>query len=178
MRIQEDRCCPKCDTIYCRRSVLMLQRNLLHLSYTFMMEAGSFSEMMVHSHHTTWHHILEDSNLHSHCHENLKSHMIMLGIFWKKKKRTWYHNKNINKIWCSHANECNDGLLGCDAVQFGNISKELAVSIFRTEESLSSRFLQNFAPTYQTTQRHIPLDQNLDNFSHKKQHSLIKTASS
>jgi hypothetical protein len=51
-----------------------------------MMEAGSFSEMMVHSHHTTWHHILEDSNLHSHCHENLKSHMIMLGIFWKKKK--------------------------------------------------------------------------------------------
>lgn len=87
MRIQEDCCCPKCDTIHCRRSVLMLQRNLLHLSYTFMMEAGSFSEMMVHSHHTTWHHILEDSNLHSHCHENLKSHMIMLGIFWKKKKK-------------------------------------------------------------------------------------------
>jgi hypothetical protein len=52
----------------------------------------------------------------------------------------------INKIWRSHANECNnDCLLGHDTMQFGNISEELAVSIFRTEESLSNRFLQNFA---------------------------------
>lgn len=122
----------------------MLQRNLPHLSYTLIMQAESFSEMMVHLYHTTQHHILQDSNLYSHCHENLKSHLRMLGIFWNKQ--TWYHNINFKKIWCFHAKDCNnDHLLGCGAMQFDNISKEPAVSVFRTEVSLSSRFLQNFA---------------------------------
>ena len=84
------------------------------------------SHMMVHSCHTTQHHILQDSNLYSHCHENLKSHMSMLGLFWNKQ--TWYHNICINKIWCFHAKDCNnDHLLGSGAMQFDSISKQPAV---------------------------------------------------
>jgi hypothetical protein len=49
--------------------------------YTLIMHAESFSEMMVHSYHTTQQHFLQDSSLYSHCHKNLKSHMRMLGIF-------------------------------------------------------------------------------------------------
>ena len=76
--------------------------------------------------------------------ENLKSHMRMLGIFWNKQ--AWYHNISINRIWCFHAEDCNNyRLLRCGAMQFGNISKKPIVSVFRTEVSLSSKFLQNFA---------------------------------
>jgi hypothetical protein len=44
------------------------------LLITLMMEAASTSETSVNFYQTTWHNNPEDSHLHIHCHENLKSH--------------------------------------------------------------------------------------------------------
>jgi hypothetical protein len=40
-----------------------------------IMEAVSTSETSVNYYQTTWHYNSEDSNLHTHCHENLKSYL-------------------------------------------------------------------------------------------------------
>jgi hypothetical protein len=41
-----------------------------------MMKAVYTSETSAHFNVTTWHYIPEDSKLHTHCHENLKSHIL------------------------------------------------------------------------------------------------------
>jgi hypothetical protein len=48
-----------------------------------VMEAGGSSETLVSFYQTTWCNVLEDSHLHTHCHENLKSHLIT------QKTTTW-----------------------------------------------------------------------------------------
>jgi hypothetical protein len=53
-----------------------------------MMEAVSTSEMSVNFYQTTWRNIPEDSHLHTHRQENLKSHPVtMLFYILQKKKR-------------------------------------------------------------------------------------------
>jgi hypothetical protein len=41
-----------------------------------MMEAAQTSEMLVNSYQSTWRYNPEDSHLHRHCHENLKSYLL------------------------------------------------------------------------------------------------------
>jgi hypothetical protein len=43
-----------------------------------MMEAARTSETLVDFYQTTWHYDPEDSHLHAHCHENLKSYMSLM----------------------------------------------------------------------------------------------------
>jgi hypothetical protein len=45
-----------------------------HFSTTLSDSAHSSTMMMEATGSSTWYHILEDDNLHSHCHEKLKSH--------------------------------------------------------------------------------------------------------
>jgi hypothetical protein len=40
-----------------------------------LMEAARTSETLVNFYQTTWHYNPEDSHLHTHCHENLKSYL-------------------------------------------------------------------------------------------------------
>jgi hypothetical protein len=49
---------------------------VLTVSIALMMEAENTSETFVNFYQTTWHNIPEDSHLHTHCRENLKSHQI------------------------------------------------------------------------------------------------------
>jgi hypothetical protein len=46
--------------------------------FLLKMEAAGFSKTPSLLHHTTWCHIPEDSHLHSHQHDNLKSHITYL----------------------------------------------------------------------------------------------------
>lgn len=52
----------------------------LHFCYPQMDVVGS-SKKLVHFYQTTWHDIPADSNIHRHCHENLKSHKIR-NVMW------------------------------------------------------------------------------------------------
>jgi hypothetical protein len=45
---------------------------------TMMMEAARTSEMSVYIQLRTWQYIPEDSELHTRCHENLKSHKVLV----------------------------------------------------------------------------------------------------
>jgi hypothetical protein len=45
------------------------------LWWALMMKAVSTSETWVNFYQTTWRNIAEDSHLHTHCHDNLKSHL-------------------------------------------------------------------------------------------------------
>jgi hypothetical protein len=58
------------------RNLQIFQRNVLSLPFTLKMEAADFSETSVCLYQTPWHHIQEDSNIHSWCNENIKSHSL------------------------------------------------------------------------------------------------------
>ena len=145
----------------------MLQRNLPHLSYTLIMQAESFPEMMVHSYHTTQH-------LYNHCHENLKSHMRMLGILWNKQ--TWYHNISINKIYVFMPKTV-IMIIFWDVVPCSLITFQRSLLSLFSEQKChwAAGSSKTLLPIYKTIQRYIPQYQILDNFSYTKQHSLIKT---
>jgi hypothetical protein len=50
---------------------------------SMMMQAASTSETSVNFYHTTGSNNPEDSHLHTHCHENLKSHCLIFAVTTK-----------------------------------------------------------------------------------------------
>jgi hypothetical protein len=68
---------PGCDKLSSSRSVLTIKRKLLPLSRTLTIEAAGSSAMYAHLYHIAWCHNPENSHLHSHCCEHLKSHTVL-----------------------------------------------------------------------------------------------------
>jgi len=143
-----------------------LQRNLPHLSYTLIMQAKSFSEMMVHSHHTTQHHIL-------HKRPSLQTlpwePQIPHENVWNILKQTWYQiytstrfavfmPKTVIMIifW---------DLVPCSLIAF----QRNLLSLFSQQKChWAAGSSKTLLPTYKTAQCYIPQYQILDNFSYKK----------
>jgi hypothetical protein len=65
------------------------------LTSTLTIEAIHSSEMLATTYNTTWHHSLEDHNLHFHFHKNLKSHII-LYYFLEYKFIMMIENNNVS----------------------------------------------------------------------------------
>jgi len=65
------------EAAYFVKQVLMYRRtyaSLLQAPCALKMEAGDSPAVLAHTHQTVCHHVPEDSIVHSHHHENLKSH--------------------------------------------------------------------------------------------------------
>jgi hypothetical protein len=116
----EDDCLLGYCSVWSCRNLPMFQTCLLPPSSEWsiimlMMEAVSISETSVNLYQTTWYNIQEDSHLHTHCCENLKSHLKITKIFAgspvyikKRDARVFFPDmiiynaiviKNINKAW-------------------------------------------------------------------------------
>jgi hypothetical protein len=57
-----------------------------------MMQAARTSETMVNFYQTTWRYNPEDSHLHTHHRENLKSYTNLLDVIKRNMKKTWCMN--------------------------------------------------------------------------------------